>query len=128
MNESASAYIELTDEDASVRLARDGYNELPSAQPRSMLAIAWEVLREPMFLLLIAASTIYLVLGDLREAMVLFGSVFVVMGITFYQERKTERALGCKRRFGSLCSLVRLIDQDQEVNWKKVRDYIRSTD
>ena len=101
MNESASAYIGLTGEDASVRLARDGYNELPSAQPRSVLAIAWEVLREPMFLLLIAASTIYLVLGDLREAMVLFGSVFVVMGITFYQERKTERALEALRELAS---------------------------
>ena len=101
MNESASAHIGLTGAEAGVRLARDGYNELPSAQPRSVLAIAWEVLREPMFLLLIAASTIYLVLGDLREAMVLLGSVFVVMGITFYQERKTERALEALRELAS---------------------------
>ena len=83
------------------RLARDGYNELPSAKPRSLWAIAWEVVREPMFLLLIGASAIYLVLGDIREALVLFASVFVVMGITFYQERKTERALEALRELAS---------------------------
>ena len=89
MNKSASTHIGLTSAEAAAYLTRDGYNELPSAKPRGVLAIAWEVAREPTFLLLIAASTIYLVLGDIREALVLFASVFVVMGITFYQERKT---------------------------------------
>ena len=101
MNESASAYIGLTGEDASVRLARDGYNELPSAKPRRPWAIAWEVVREPMFLLLIAAAAIYLALGDLREALALLASVFVMIGITFYQERKTERALEALRELAS---------------------------
>ena len=87
--------------DAIARLASDGYNELPSAAPRRLWAIAWEVVREPMFLLLIGASAIYLLLGDVREALVLFASVFVVMGITFYQERKTERALEALRELSS---------------------------
>jgi P-type Ca2+ transporter type 2C len=46
-----------------------------------------------MFLLLVACGGIYLILGDLQEALILLGFVFVVMGITLYQERKTERAL-----------------------------------
>lgn len=101
MNTGAAAYIGLTGAEAAERLTRDGYNELPSAKPRGVLTIAWEIAREPMFLLLIAASTIYLVLGDVREALVLFASVFVVMGITFYQERKTERALETLRELAS---------------------------
>jgi len=91
----------LTGNEATVRLERDGYNELPSAKPRSLWGIAWEVVREPMFLLLIGASAVYLVLGDIREALVLLASVFVVMGITFYQERKTERALEALRELAS---------------------------
>jgi P-type Ca2+ transporter type 2C len=91
----------LSSEQAAVRLARDGYNELPSAKPKSLFTIALDVLREPMFLLLIAAAAIYLVLGDLREALVLFASVFVVTGITFYQERKSERALEALRDLSS---------------------------
>lgn len=91
----------LTGKEAAARLARDGYNELPSAKPRSLWAIALDVLREPMFLLLIGASAIYLVLGDIREALVLFASVFVIMVITFYQERKTERAIEALRELSS---------------------------
>jgi len=101
MNRSAHGQTGLTANEATDRLARDGYNELPSAKPRSLWAIAWEVVREPMFALLIGASAIYLVLGDFREALVLFASVFVVMGITFYQERKTERALEALRELAS---------------------------
>ena len=66
-----------------------------------MWVIAWEVLREPMFLLLVGASVIYLMLGDISEALVLFASVFVVMAITFHQERKTERALEALRELAS---------------------------
>ena len=101
MSRSVEGHFGLSREEAIARLEGDGYNELPSAKPRRLWAIAWEVVREPMFLLLIGASTIYLVLGDIREALVLFASVFVVMGITFYQERKTERALEALRELAS---------------------------
>lgn len=52
----------------------DGYNELPSTKQRSIFAIALEVMREPMFLLLIACGTIYLVLGDIQEAIMLLAT------------------------------------------------------
>ena len=91
----------LSSREASARLARDGANELPSAKPRRPWAIAWDVVREPMFLLLIGASTIYLLLGDLREALALLASVVVMIGITYYQERKTERALDALRDLAS---------------------------
>ncbi len=96
----------LSEKDASRRLDEEGYNELPSARERSVLAIALEVVREPMFLLLIAAGAIYLVLGDIREAVMLLGFVFVIMGITLYQERKTERALEALRDLSSPRALV----------------------
>jgi len=91
----------------AAKLLRDvGYNELPSAKPRSVLAIALEVAREPMFLLLAAGALVYLLLGDLQEASMLMGFVLVVMGITFYQERKTERALEALRDLSSPRALV----------------------
>ncbi|HYK15833.1 MAG TPA: cation-translocating P-type ATPase, partial [Burkholderiales bacterium] len=63
-------------------------------------------IREPMFLLLVAASTIYLVFGDVREAIVLLASILVVMGITIYQSRKTESALEALRDLSSPRALV----------------------
>ena len=85
----------------SPQRARDGYNELPSARPRSLWRVASDVLREPMFLLLIAAASIYLVLGDIGEALVLVASVFVVIAIALFQKRKTERALDALRELAS---------------------------
>ncbi len=96
----------LTGEEASLRLREDGPNELPSTKKRSLFRIAFDVVREPMFLLLVACGTIYLLLGDLREAGMLLSFVFVVMGITFYQERKTERALEALRDLSSPRALV----------------------
>lgn len=96
----------LTSSEAAQRLKLDGYNELPSAQKRSNLAIALEVVKEPMFLLLVACGTLYLILGDVREALMLLGFVFLIMGITIFQEQKTERALDALRDLSSPRALV----------------------
>ena len=96
----------LSEKDVSQRLQKYGYNELPSSKGRSVFATAWDVVREPMFLLLLACGTIYLILGDVQEALMLLGFVFVVLGITLYQERKTERALEALRDLSSPRALV----------------------
>jgi Ca2+-transporting ATPase len=96
----------LNDEEIIERLARDGYNELPSTEKRTLFHILFEVIREPMFLLLIACGSLYLALGDFQEAMMLLGFVFVVIGITIYQEQKTEKALDALRDLSSPRALV----------------------
>lgn len=96
----------LSEEQVAERLSRDGYNELPSTKQRGLLAIAHGVVREPMFLLLLACGTIYFFLGDAQEALMLLGFVFFIMGITLYQERKTERTLEALRDLSSPRALV----------------------
>lgn len=83
----------LSAEEAALRLQADGPNLLPGSEPRSLLRILFSVLLEPMFLMLLAAGGIYLLLGDRAEAVFLLGFVVVVIGITLYQERRTEHAL-----------------------------------
>ena len=96
----------LSEREAMTRIKDEGYNELPSTKERSIFAIAVDVAREPMFLLLVGCGTIYLFLGDVQEAIMLLGFVFVVVGITLYQERKTERALEALRDLSSPRALV----------------------
>ena len=96
----------LSSVEAGARLQQDGYNELPSARQHSTVVIALGIVQEPMFLLLIAGVTIYLSLGDLREAIVLALSLLVILGITIFQERKTERALEALRDLSSPRALV----------------------
>ena len=110
----------LAEEEVASRLATEGYNELPSAKPRGFLTIALGVVREPMFLLLVACGTIYLLLGDVRDALMLLGFVFLVMGITFVQERKTERALDSLRDLSSPRALVIRDGQEKRIPGREV--------
>jgi Ca2+-transporting ATPase len=96
----------LSEEEARLRLDRQGPNELPVQKKRSLLAIVLEVVREPMFIMLIVAGSLYLLLGDPTEAVMLLGFVFVVMGITILQSRRTERALDALRDLSSPRALV----------------------
>ena len=83
----------LSEKEASAILKEQGYNELPSQKKQSLFSILLNVLKEPMLLLLLGAGLIYLFLGEVKDALILLTFVFVVMGITFNQELKTERAL-----------------------------------
>ena len=96
----------LTAEEAARRFRAEGPNELPAAKPRTWLTIAWEVVREPMLLLLLAAGSVNFILGEPQDGFILLSFVVVVMAITFYQERKTERALEALRDLSSPRALV----------------------
>jgi P-type Ca2+ transporter type 2C len=93
--------VGLTEKEASQQLERDGYNEIPSASKRNFFRIAIEIIREPMLLLLLISGAIYMLLGDIQEALMLLGFVFVIIGITIYQEQKTEKTLEALRDLSS---------------------------
>src|SRR3989304_211879 len=111
----------LTEQEAAERLREEGYNDIPSTKRRSILAIAFELVRQPMFLLLVGGGVIYLLLGDVREALMLLGFVIVVMGITFYQERKTERALEAWRDLSSPRGLAIRDGQEKRIRSEERR-------
>ncbi len=96
----------LSEEQARKLLEVEGYNELPSQKRRGGLAILWAVLSEPMLFLLAATATIYLFIGDVRDAIMLIISACVIISITYYQERKTERILDALRDLSSPRALV----------------------
>jgi P-type Ca2+ transporter type 2C len=96
----------LSEAEVRARFEEEGYNELPQASRRGPLRIVFEVVKEPMFLLLLACGALYLLLGDPEEALMLLGFVIVVIAITFYQENKTERALEALRDLSSPRALV----------------------
>jgi Ca2+-transporting ATPase len=96
----------ISQKEAAEKLEKEGYNELPSSKPKSILNIAIGVVKEPMFLLLVACGTLYLILGDIQEGLMLLSFVFVVMGIEFYQEKKTKKALDALKDLASPRALV----------------------
>ena len=110
---------------AGERLAVDGPNALPESGSHGTAALVLEVISEPMFLLLLAAAGIYLVVGDLHEALMLLFFVGVVMGITLYQSHKTERVLRALRDLTSPRALVLRDGEKQRIaGHEVVRDDI----
>ncbi len=96
----------LSEKEAAARLKREGFNEIPSTKKRSLFAIAFDVLREPMLLLLVAGGIIYLIVGDIQGALLLLFFVGVIIGITLYQQHKTERTLEALRDLSSPRAMV----------------------
>lgn len=91
----------LSHEEAAVRLAAEGPNELGTDQKRTLLNIFYEVALEPMFMLLLGAGAIYFVMGDPHEALILLGFVVIIMTVTILQERRTENVLVALRDLSS---------------------------
>lgn len=100
------SYHGLSQEQVKSKQDIDGYNELPSSKKRGAWQIALGVLKEPMFILLVACGSLYLVLGDIQEGIMLMSFVIVIMGIEYFQERKTERALDALKDLASPRALV----------------------
>jgi len=109
---SGTAYLDLggfsglTEDSARRQAEQDGPNELPTQKKRGLRTIAFEVVREPMFLMLVAAGSLYFLMGEPGDALMLLSFVFVVMAITIIQERRTERALDALRDLSSPRALV----------------------
>lgn len=85
--------VGLSQAEAEKRLAIEGPNALPQDKQRGFLSILVLTLQEPMFLLLIVSVALYFILGDFKEALALAGSIFIIIGISFFQNQKTEKAL-----------------------------------
>lgn len=86
---------------AAQRLREEGPNELGISQRRTLRDMAWDVVREPMFLLLLGAGGVYLAMGDAHEALILLGFVVIIMTITVLQERRTDNTLNALRDLSS---------------------------
>ena len=83
----------LTTAQAAELVRRDGPNELPQERQRGPIGIVSEAVREPMLQLLLGAGLIYLVIGDLAEALILLAFAMLNVGLVAVQESRTERAL-----------------------------------
>jgi len=101
-----SETLGLTTTEAAKRLRENGYNELPTAKPKSFLHFLIEIVKEPMISLLLAAGALYLFLGDVAEALLLMLSIVGVVAISLYQERKSEKSLQALVKLSSPRALV----------------------
>jgi Ca2+-transporting ATPase len=98
---SSPMHAGLTSAEAKRQLERHGSNTIPEDAGKSVFAIAREILTEPMLLLLLAAATLYLLIGDLAEGLLLAGFAVLTVGLVFYQQQRSENALAALRNLGA---------------------------
>jgi Ca2+-transporting ATPase len=110
----------LSGQEAALRLAREGPNEIPSLGRRSALRIAVEVVGEPMFALLLGASLVYLVLGELSEAIALALFATFSVSIALVQEVRSEGVLAALRNLASPRALVVRDGRQQRIAGREV--------
>ena len=110
----------LSTAEAQKRLATSGYNELSPPRTRRMWHSVAEVLREPMFLLLIAAGGIYLMLGDFEDAMMLLFFVVLITALAASQQHKSERVLEVLRELSSPRAMVLRDGRKQRIAGREV--------
>ena len=90
------------------RLLRDGPNDLPQARRRGWWATLCDVMREPMFILLLLGAAVYLSVGDRAEGMLLLGFSVLTVGLVVVQGHRRERALEALREMSiPLASVMR---------------------
>lgn len=87
----------LSETEALARLRTSGPNALAPVRSRGVGRILAGTLREPMFLLLVAASVLYLLIGNLGEGLFLTLAAAATVGLVVVQEARSQRALKALR-------------------------------
>lgn len=86
--------------------AKHGLNEISVADKKTVLKLLLRILAEPTFALLLLAGSIYLVIGKLDDALILLGFICISVGITLFQERKSEKAIDALKELSSPRAIV----------------------
>jgi P-type Ca2+ transporter type 2C len=110
----------LSSNEAATRLKSEGYNELPAAGRRSALIIILGVMREPMFGLLVAAVIVYLMIGELKESIILSFFALLSVSIAIIQEWRSEKVLDALRDLTSPRALVIRDGRPQRIAGREV--------
>lgn len=83
----------LTEAEVELSRKKYGYNTLGEVQKETWMNVLVSILKEPMLILLICVSFIYILIGDYGEALFMFAAILAVTAISFYQDNRSKKAL-----------------------------------
>lgn len=83
----------LSQADASLLQIRYGKNLLKDGSSARFWHIILDIIREPMFVLLAIACSLYFLLGEISEGFMTLGAILIVTAISLFQDIRSTRAL-----------------------------------
>lgn len=96
----------LTDTELESSREKYGFNEMTTTKKSTWVNLLLDILKEPMLLLLMAISVIYVAVGDYPEAIFMFGAIIAVSAISFYQDSRSKKALEALEKLNEPLSTV----------------------
>lgn len=106
----------LTDDQVILSRTTYGKNILKYKNENGILKAVKSIVKEPMILLLLAASLLYFISGEIGDAIFLSSAIFLVGIISLYQDSRSRNALQKLKEFTQPnCKVIR---DDKEVEIK----------
>ncbi|MDD5865445.1 MAG: cation-translocating P-type ATPase [bacterium] len=102
----------LNDNEVILSREKNGSNELSKKKKETIILKILGIFKEPMFLLLIIAASVYFIVGEYGDGIIMLVFVLAVCFIEFIQESKTDKALEELNKLSALN--VRVLRNDKE--------------
>lgn len=106
MNDKFSEIIKkikgLNNKEVILSREKNGSNELSKKKKELLIFKILSIFKEPMFLLLVIAASVYFIVGEYSDGIIMLVFVVAVCSIEFIQEAKTDKALEELNKLSSL--------------------------
>ncbi len=96
----------LSEEELNLSRKEHGFNQTDTVMKNTWYKMLFDILKEPMLLLLIAVTIIYLLVGNYSEAVFMLAAIIMVSGISFYQDNRSKKALAALEKLNEPLSTV----------------------
>lgn len=83
----------LSESEVTQSRITNGENSLKHQEKNHLLHSLLEMVKEPMFLLLVAAASIYFITGDYGDGIFMTAAIVLVSAISLYQESRSHNAI-----------------------------------
>ncbi len=98
----------LTDEQINLARQNHGSNQLNYKKENGFWKAVWEIVKEPMMILLLTATSIYFISGDIGDGIFLIVAIVFQISISLYQDSRSKNALEKLKDFAKPhCKVIR---------------------
>jgi len=92
-DDATIALTGLSDSEVLASRRQYGSNVFTGNTNRTFIHVLKEIVMEPMFIMLLIACTIYFLMNAYEEGLIMLVSIFIVAGISFFQEYRSRNAV-----------------------------------
>ena len=93
MTPQHESFLGLTESDVVLSRMENGTNSLEHQNKNNLIASLIDMIKEPMFLLLLTATSIYFITGEYGDGIFMTAAIVLVSTISLYQESRSRNAI-----------------------------------